>query len=54
VGGLRDWAAQHRHATVTTEQFVALAGQHAAADLSAFFTAWLHRRALPDLAAKGR
>jgi aminopeptidase N len=44
---LRDWAARHRHATVTTAQFVQLAGQHAATDLSAFFTAWLHRPALP-------
>ncbi len=44
---LRDWAAQHRHATVTTAQFAELAGRHAATDLSAFFTAWLHRPALP-------
>src|SRR5207342_3552339 len=36
------------------ERFVALAERHAAADLSAFFTAWLHRPALPDLTADGR
>lgn len=46
---LRDWAARHRHATVTTAQFVELAGRHADADLSAFFTAWLYRPALPAI-----
>ena len=51
---LRDWAARHRHATVTTAQFVQLAGQHAGTDLSAFFTAWLHRPALPGIAARDR
>jgi aminopeptidase N len=51
---LQDWAARHRHATVTTERFVQLAGQHAATDLSAFFTAWLHRTALPGIAARDR
>jgi aminopeptidase N len=51
---LQDWAARHRHATVTTAQFVQLAGQHAATDLSAFFTAWLHRPALPGIAARDR
>jgi aminopeptidase N len=51
---LRDWATRHRHATVTTAQFVQLAGQHAATDLSAFFTAWLHRPTLPDIAARDR
>jgi aminopeptidase N len=51
---LRDWAARHRHSTVTTVQFVELAKQHAATDLSAFFTAWLHRPALPDIAARDR
>jgi aminopeptidase N len=48
---LRDWTAQHRHATVTTRQFVELAGQHAITDLTAFFTDWLHRPALPELPA---
>jgi aminopeptidase N len=48
---LRDWAARYRHASVTTGQFVELAGRHAGADLSAFFTAWLHRPAVPRLTA---
>jgi len=39
---------------VTTAQFVQLAGQHTATDLSAFFTAWLHRPALPGIAARDR
>jgi aminopeptidase N len=51
---LRDWAAQHRHATVTTEQFVELAARHTGTDLSAFFTSWLHRPTLPEIAMKGR
>ena len=51
---LRDWTARHRHATVTTAQFVELAARHAGTDLSAFFAAWLHRPALPDLDVRGR
>jgi aminopeptidase N len=51
---LRDWAARHQHGTVTTARFVELAGQHAGTDLSAFFTAWLYRPALPDIGGKGR
>ncbi|MBV9921567.1 MAG: M1 family metallopeptidase [Pseudonocardia sp.] len=47
---LRDWTARHRHATVTTAQFVELARRYAATDLSPFFTAWLQRPALPELA----
>jgi aminopeptidase N len=48
---LRDWTARYRHATVTTAQFVELAGQHAGTDLAEFFSAWLHRPALPRLEA---
>ena len=51
---LRDWTAQHRHATVTTAQFVELAGRHATTDLSTFFAAWLHRPALPEIGGEGR
>ena len=46
---LQDWTALHRHATVTTAQFVELAEQHAGTDLSQFFTAWLHRPTLPRI-----
>src|SRR5437762_13514797 len=51
---LRDWAARHRHATVTTAQFVELAGRHADTDLSAFVTAWLDRAAVPGIATRAR
>ncbi|WP_214405975.1 M1 family metallopeptidase [Pseudonocardia lacus] len=51
---LTAWTAGHRHSTVSTPQFVELAGRHAATDLSAFFDAWLHRRPLPPLGAAGR
>jgi aminopeptidase N len=44
-GLLRTWTAQHRHATVTTDQFVALAGP----DHTDFLRTWLHRAALPPL-----
>lgn len=46
---IRDWVTRHRHGSVTTEQFTALAAEHAGADLTDLFTAWLHRPALPPL-----
>nr|WP_110340628.1 M1 family metallopeptidase [Prauserella flavalba] len=46
-GLLRAWTDTHRHATVTTEQFTALAARHAARPLDAFFTTWLEETALP-------
>jgi aminopeptidase N len=46
---VRDWAIRHRHGSVTTGQFTALAAEHAGADLTDLFTAWLHRPALPPL-----
>jgi aminopeptidase len=48
---LRAWTAQHRHATVTTADFVALAGQHCDRPLDALFRNWLHDRTLPALPA---
>ena len=48
-GLLRAWAAQHRHGTVATGQFVALAAAHADTDVSGLFDAWLFRKALPPL-----
>jgi aminopeptidase N len=44
---LRAWVAEHRHGTVTTEQFRAHAQRHAREPLDALFTAWLDRAALP-------
>ncbi len=51
---LRDWATRHRHSTVTTDDFVALARAHAGPDLAQpelddLFTAWLLRPGLPPL-----
>jgi aminopeptidase N len=44
---LRTWAAEHRHATVTTEAFIALAERFAPEPLGDFFQQWLFRPALP-------
>jgi aminopeptidase N len=46
---VREWAAEHRHATVRTEEFVAAAEAHAGRSLRTFFTAWLDTPALPAL-----
>ncbi|GAA4734172.1 M1 family metallopeptidase [Phytohabitans rumicis] len=48
---LRAWVAEHRHGTVTTPAFTALAEQHAGRPLGEFFATWLHRAALPALTA---
>ncbi len=42
---VRAWAAQHRHGTVATEQFVALAGP----EVAGLLDAWLFRKPLPSL-----
>ena len=44
---LRDWSRNHRHATATTADFVALAQWHCVAPLEPFFDAWLGRPRLP-------
>jgi aminopeptidase N len=46
---LREWTARHRHGSVGTDQFVALAQRFAAEDLTGFFVTWLQRKALPAL-----
>jgi len=46
---LRSWVDEHRHATVTTEQFRAHAQRFAREPLDGLFTAWLDRRPLPPL-----
>jgi aminopeptidase N len=46
---LREWAAAHRHGTVTTEAFTAHVQGYTSQRLGAFFTAWLHDTALPPL-----
>jgi aminopeptidase N len=46
---LRTWTTQHRHGTVTTEQFTALAERLSGQRLDDLFHAWLNRAALPPL-----
>ena len=48
-GLLRTWADRHRHGTVTTEMFLALAAEVAGRDLDGLFDEWLSRKDLPDL-----
>jgi aminopeptidase N len=44
---LRDWTAKYQHGTVRTEDFTALAAQHAGRPLDDLFDRWLFRPALP-------
>ncbi|TDV55212.1 M1 family metallopeptidase [Actinophytocola oryzae] len=44
---LRQWTDTYRHATATTDDFVALAERHADRSLRGFFDAWLFETALP-------
>lgn len=44
---LREWTLKYRHATATTDDFIALAEQHAGRSLRGFFEAWLFQPALP-------
>ena len=46
---LRTWADLHRHGTVTTQMFVALAAEVAGRDLGEVFDTWLSRTELPPL-----
>ncbi|MBB5480953.1 aminopeptidase N [Micromonospora parathelypteridis] len=46
---LRTWVAEHRHATVTTEQFRSHAQRFAREPLDGLFAAWLDSPALPPL-----
>jgi aminopeptidase N len=48
-GLLLAWTEAHRHSTVTTDQFIALAEQHAGEPLEDLFTAWLLRTRLPPI-----
>ncbi|EWC64640.1 putative metallopeptidase [Actinokineospora spheciospongiae] len=48
---LKTWTTTHHHSTVTTDAFIALAETHASGPLTALFTRWLYRTALPALPA---
>ncbi|MFJ4987784.1 M1 family metallopeptidase [Streptomyces sp. NPDC088732] len=46
----QDWTRTHRHGSVTTDQFIALAHRHSDRDLDALvFQPWLHGTRLPRL-----
>jgi aminopeptidase N len=44
---LHDWTDKYRHTTATTDDFIALAEQHAGRSLRGFFDQWLFQPALP-------
>jgi aminopeptidase N len=44
---MREWAAQNRHGSVTTQQFITLAEQVSGMDLYAFFQAWVYEPGKP-------
>lgn len=46
---VQDWVLTHRHSTVTTEQFVALACTHGGTAVPRLLSDWLDRPALPPL-----
>ena len=46
-GIMRAWARDHRHGTVTTPQFIALAEQMSGMDLDDFFHVWLYEPGKP-------
>ena len=51
---LRTWTDRHRHGTVTTEMFVALAAEVAGRDLGDVFDAWLSGRVHPARLTQAR
>lgn len=48
---LQEWAARYRHATATTDDFMALAEEVSGEDLDSFFTDWLYTPWTPDRVA---
>jgi aminopeptidase N len=44
---LRQWAADHRHANATTQEFIDLASSVSGLDLTHFFNVWLYRDGKP-------
>ena len=50
---LREWTARHRHASVTTEEFIDLAGHYSTTPLHALWQEWLYDEPLPQLPPAG-
>jgi aminopeptidase N len=44
---LQDWTTQHRHASVVTDEFTALADDYSDEPLTQLWDAWLYSRAVP-------
>ncbi|TCK01123.1 M1 family metallopeptidase [Nocardia alba] len=50
---IREWTARYRHSSVTTEEFVDLAGHYSVAPLRGLFAIWLGTKPLPQLPPLG-
>lgn len=50
---LRRYAADLRHASATTDDFIAIAEGVTSRDLTAFFDAWLYQEAVPETPGLG-
>ncbi len=48
---LQEWASRYRHATATTDDFIALAEEISGEELDDFFTDWLSTPWTPERAA---
>lgn len=46
---LREWTATHRHSSVSTQEFLDLAGRYSLTSLNPLWNAWLHEKPLPQL-----
>lgn len=50
---LQEYAKRFRHATASTDDFIAVAGEVSGQDLEAFFDAWLFAEGIPDIPEMG-
>ncbi|WP_405138074.1 M1 family metallopeptidase [Nocardia sp. NBC_01388] len=50
---LREWTTRYRHSSVTTDEFMDLAGHYSAAPLRSLWDDWLHSLPLPQLPPPG-
>ncbi|MFC6010115.1 M1 family metallopeptidase [Nocardia lasii] len=50
---IREWTARYRHSSVTTEEFVDLAGHYSVTPLRGLFAIWLGTKPLPQLPPLG-
>ncbi|MGW5920869.1 M1 family metallopeptidase [Nocardia fluminea] len=50
---IREWTARYRHSSITTEEFVDLAGHYSVAPLRGLFAIWLGTKPLPQLPPLG-